>query len=121
MGHYVPKFTPGAAITLQASAAIVGGRLVEVSGAGTVATGADDSAKIVGVAGFDAASGEKLTVYPKSGGVHSVVAAGAITAGAKVAAAADGEVQTIGSKTNAIGIALTAATADQDVIDVLFI
>ena len=53
MADYLPKHTPGQAITLTASAAVTGGRLVAVSGAGTVAPAGADSAAVVGVAGFD--------------------------------------------------------------------
>lgn len=121
MADYLPKFKPGQAVTFKASAAIAGGRLVAVTGARTVGPAGADSAAVVGVAGFDAVIGEDVTVFTRAGGVHSLVASAAIAAGAKVSAAASGKVQTIGSTTNPIGLALTAAAADNDVIDVLFI
>ena len=121
MADYLPKFEPGEAVTFSASAAVTGGRLVAVSGDRTVAPAGADSAAVVGVAGFDAATGEDVTVFTRAGGVHKLVASGAIAAGAKVISAADGEVATIGAGSNPIGIALTAAAADQDVIDVLFL
>lgn len=122
MADYLPKFTPGQAVTFTAGAtAVVGGRLVELSTANTVVPAGADSAKVIGVAGFDAKTGEHVTVYTRAGGIHRLVASAAIAVGAKVIAAADGEIATIGAGANPVGIALTAATDDQDVIDVLFI
>ena len=121
MADYLPKFKPGQAVTFKASAAIIGGRLVAVTSPRTVGPAGADSAAVVGVAGFDAAIGEDVTVFTRAGGVHSLVASGAIGAGVKVSAAATGKVQTIGATANPVGIALDAAAADNDVIDVLFI
>ncbi len=118
MSDYLPKHAPGNAVTFTASAPVIGGRLVEVTGDKTVGPAAADSAKVVGVAGFDAAAGEHVTVY--SGNLQKLVASGAIAAGAKVTAAAAGKAQTAGSGVNPIGLALQAATATDDVIDVLF-
>lgn len=121
MADYLPKHTPGAAVSMTASAAVTGGRLVEVSGNNTIANAAADAPDVVGVAGFDGVSGDRITVYLRPTGIHRLVAAGAIAAGAKVTAATAGKVQTIGSGVNPIGIALEAAAADNDVIDVQFI
>jgi antitoxin (DNA-binding transcriptional repressor) of toxin-antitoxin stability system len=121
MADYLPAFQPGQAVTFTASADVVGGRLVSVSGPRTVAPAGADSAAVAGVAGLRVEAGESVTVYTRGGGVQRLTAAGAIAAGAKVASAADGKAQTIGALTNAIGIALGAATADNDVIDVLFV
>ena len=127
MSDYVPRNTPGAAITSQASAAITGGRLVAVSGVGTVAAAAADSNKVVGVAAFDvAASGDKVTVFPVNGGVHRRTASGAITAGDGVVADTGGKIKTAPTSLataaaagTLIGRALTTASADGDVIDVV--
>lgn len=116
MADYLPKFKPGQGVTFTASAAVTGGRLVEVTGNRTVGPAAADSAKVVGVAGFDAAIGESVTVY--AGGVQRPTASGAIAVGAKVMAAAAGKIATIGAGANPLGIALVAAAADGDVIDV---
>ena len=62
-----------------------------------------------------------MTVFTRAGGVHRLTASGAIVAGVKVSSAAAGKVQTIGSTVNPIGVALEAAAADNDVIDVLFV
>lgn len=121
MADYVPKFTPGEAITLTASADVTGQRLVAVTGNSTVGPAGADSAAVIGVAGFDVLSGEKVLVYTRAGGVHKLVANGAIAAGARVISAATGKVATIGAGANPIGIALRAAAADNDVIDVLFL
>lgn len=126
MADYLPRFKPGNAFSQTASAAITGGRLVAVSATGTVATAPADSAAIVGVAGVDvAASGDKLLVYGvRGGGVHKLVASGAITAGAGVVSDTGGKVKSAVTATAAgagtlIGIALNTVTTDLDIVDVL--
>lgn len=121
MADYLPKFKPGQAVTFTASAAVVGGRLVAVTGDRTVGPAGADSAAVVGVAGFDAAAGETVTVFTRAGGVHPLTASAAIAAGTKVISAAAGKIATIGAGANPVGIALSPAAADNDVIDVLFI
>jgi hypothetical protein len=108
MAEYVPARFPGNDITLTASATIVGGQLVEVTGNMTVGPAAVNSAKCVGVAGRDAANTVTLPVFTK--GVHYLTAAGAISAGDKVICAAAGTVATAGAATfeKVIGIALEA-------------
>jgi hypothetical protein len=126
MADYLPRYTPGATITQTASAAITGGRLVAVSATGPVATAAADSALVVGVAAADvAASGDRCTVFPtRSGGVHKLVASGAITAGAGVVSDTGGKVKSATTATAAaagtlLGIALNTVTTDLDIVDVL--
>lgn len=128
MADYTPRFKPGEAITQTASAAITGGRLVAVSGNGTVATAAADSNKVVGVAANDvAASGDKFLAYTlRGGGVHKLVASGAITAGDGVVADTGGKVKTAPTSLataaaagTLLGIALTTTAADGDICDVL--
>ncbi|TFD41745.1 DUF2190 family protein [Cryobacterium sp. TMT2-10] len=121
MADYLPKFTPGKAVTFAAAVAVVGGRLVAVVGNRTVGPAGADAATVVGVAGFDALAAENVTVYTRPTGVQQLVASGAIAAGAKVISAIDGKVATQAAGVNPIGIALEAAAADLDVIDVLFI
>lgn len=121
MAAYLPKFKPGESVTFTASADVTGGRLVAVTGDRTVGPAGADSAAVVGVAGFDAKAGERVTVFTRAGGIHRLTASGAIVAGAKVSAAAAGKIQTVGSTVNPIGVALEAAAADNDVIDVLFV
>ena len=121
MAAYLPKFKPGESVTFTASADVVGGRLVAVSGNRTVGPAGADSAAVVGVAGFDAKAGERVTVFTRAGGVHRLTASAAIAAGVKVSSAAAGKIQTVGATTTPSGLALEAAAADNDVIDVLFI
>lgn len=109
MAEYLPLYKPGQAITLKASATIVGGRVVAISGDGTVATAGADSVAWVGVAAQDAATNDNITVY--SGGVQYCVASGAITAGDAIECAAAGAVATAASTTFAthLGTALKSA------------
>lgn len=115
MTAYLPKFKPGQAVTFTASADVVGGRIVEVTGDRQVAHAAAASGKVVGVAGFDVASGDSVTVF--SGGVQRLTAASAIAAGDRVAAAATGKAAPVTASEPALGIALEAGSAE-DVVDV---
>jgi len=110
MAEYLPIHTPGQAITLKASGSITGGRVVAVSGSGTVATAGADSTAWVGVAAHDAGTNDNVTIY--CGGTQSVLASGTVTAGEAVECAASGAVATASSPTVAtiVGIALTTAT-----------
>lgn len=108
MAQSVPVFDSGLSITRQASAAVTGGQLVEVTGNGTVGPAAATSTKWLGTAAFDAASGEQVTVH--KGGVQRCNASGAIAAGDLVAAAADGAVAT--SATPAVGQLVGVAISD---------
>jgi predicted RecA/RadA family phage recombinase len=109
MSEFSPLFKPGAEFTRLTSAAVTGGEVLVVSGEGTVAPSSAASAAVLGVAAFDAASGEYVTVI--TAGVVNVDASGAISAGASVAAAASGAVAAH-SGTNystILGVALSAA------------
>lgn len=119
MADYIPKFPAGAVVTLSASADVTGGRVVALTGAGAVAHAGADSSAVVGVASRDAKSGESVAVFVGKGTVHRLVASAAVTAGAKVTTAAAGKVATLGAGTNSLGLALTAATDADDVIEVL--
>lgn len=112
MADYLPLFKPGGTLTYTASAAITGGQLVEVTGSGTVGPAGAGSLKVVGVAGHDAANGDRVTIH--TGGVQRVnAAAGGVTAGDILAAGAAGTVAPIGAGAfgTKIGIALTTAAA----------
>lgn len=120
MAEYLPLYMPGKAITRTAGAAITGGQLVGVVGTGAVAPTTASQASWVGVAGFDAANGDTVTVF--AGGVQRLTASGAVTAGDSVVAAAAGQVSSIAavttptaadvSNTRAIvGTALTTAAS----------
>lgn len=118
MAEYTPVFANGTAPwTLQASAAVTGGRLVEVSGNGTVAPAAAASTKVLGVAASDAAIGAKVQVWPLAGLTHKVLGSGAIAAGDGLRAGAAGVVQVIstGLFTELIGVA-DRAGADATII-----
>lgn len=113
MANYAPLFKPGAAVTYSVSADVTAGQVVELTGDRTVAPAAADSARVVGVAAFDAKVGDHVTV--EDGGVQRPYASGAIAAGDLVAAAADGKVAAAGEAVNTLGIALAAA-ADGDLV-----
>lgn len=118
MAQYLPAFRPGDTVTFDVTTAVVGGRLVELgSAARAVAPAAAASVKVVGVAGHDAAVGDKVTVEV-SKPIDLVPAAAAIALGAKVEAAAAGKVQTATTGT-VFGLALSAATAADQLIYVL--
>jgi len=97
--------------------------LVQLS-SGTVIVNTATATHIpLGVTLYAAAAGEpvavKLINHP---GTVEIVAAGALAAGAIAYAAADGEVSAVpvvNGTYRKIGIALEAATADQDVIEIL--
>lgn len=107
-GGVVEAFPSGATkITCTVAAAITAGRLVEVAGNRTVQMAAADSNKVVGVAlegsdgvGAGTAAADKIAVA--TGGVFLLTASGAINAGDKLVAAANGQVSTV---------AVAAATA----------
>ena len=73
-----------------------------------------DITDAVGVAAFDAGSGDEVTVL--RGGIHTLAASGAIAAGELVTTAASGAVATQGTPSAAndvqvIGVALSAAAS----------
>jgi len=118
MAEYLPIRTPGDALVSTASATITGGTIVAVSGNGTVATAGATALNWIGVAAFDAVSGDSVTVY--TGGVQEVTASGAITAGDLVVTAASGQVSTLAAVSTptagdvtgtraVVGVALTTA------------
>ena len=112
MAEYLPLYKPGSSPVYTASATITAGQLLEVTGSGTVGPAGAASLKCVGVAAFDAVSGDRVTIH--AGGVQKIVAAaGGITAGDVVAAGAAGTVAPIGGGAfgTKIGIALTTAAA----------
>lgn len=92
---------------LKASADVKKGQVVVVSGDMTVAPSAEASAKVLGVAMFDAKANEPVSVETE--GLFSMTASGAITAGDKVESAADGKVAKAAG-TNAVGIAINSAS-----------
>lgn len=114
MAAYLPIYKPGQAITLKASAAITGRQVVAVSGSGTVAPAGANSTAVVGVAAFDVATNDNVTIY--AGGVQECTAASAVTAGDLIAAAAGGKVaKAATADRTVIGVALTTAATDAPV------
>jgi len=113
MAEYLPLHDDGDSITRSASASITGGQLVIVSGSGTVAPSSAATVAWLGVAGFDASTGDNVTVF--TSGVQRLTAGtGGVTAGQVVEAAANGQVvaHTVGTNdTNIVGLALSTATA----------
>lgn len=115
MGDYQPVFTGGVKPwTATTSGAVTGGRVLAVSGNGTVAHAGADSTVAVGVAAFDAGSGAKVTVWPLDGCIHELEASGAITQGAGVATDANGQVKsgtlaTLAAAGTLVGSAVTTA------------
>ncbi|WP_136054347.1 capsid cement protein [Microbacterium sp. K24] len=107
---YLPMFRPGDTVTFGVTTAVTAGQAVEVSATAdmSVAPAAAASAKYVGVAGHDAAVGDKLTVEVGKP-IHELKAVGAITRGQKLEAAAAGGVRTLAAGA-AIFLALSSAT-----------
>ena len=92
-----------------ASADVAKGQVVELTGSLAVAPTTAASAKVIGVAMFDAKAGEAVAVETE--GLFKLKAGGTITGGAKVASAKDGKVA-VGTE-NVIGIALNDAGTDE--------
>lgn len=118
MADYTPIYSGGVEpFTATTSGAVTGGRVLEVSGDGTVQQAGAASTVAIGVAAHDAASGARVTVWPLANVVHQLSASGAITAAAGVVTAANGQVATATIATAAaagtlIGIAATTAASN---------
>ena len=118
MSEYTPVFSGGAVpFSSTTSAAVTAGRLVAVSGAGTVAHAAADSLAVVGVAAHDAASGAKVAVWPMDNCVHELLSTTTITASATAGVVADatGQIKaatiaTAAAAGSLVGVALTSVT-----------
>ena len=117
MGDFTPIHKPGHALTLTASAAVVGGQQVEVSGNLPVAPAAAGSQTVIGQAGHDAAAGERVTVHAPGRTVTEATASGAVVAGDPLKAAATGKVTKFVAGTDShlayLGVALSGATDGQ--------
>lgn len=94
---------------LKAGADILKGQVVEVTGDAEVSPTTAASAKVLGVAMFDAKAGDSVAVECE--GLFKMKASAAITAGSKVTSAADGAVAT--GTTNTVGLAITDAAKDE--------
>ena len=105
---YLPLFRPADTVTFGVTAAVTAGQVVEVGAADmSVAPAGAASAKVVGLAGHDAAIGDKLTVEVGKP-IHELKASGAITRGQRLEGAAAGAVKTAAAGT-AVFLALTSA------------
>lgn len=108
----------GRARTFQAGAAIAQHLRVKLSAGKLAVAGAADADGIGTVAKEAFAADEHVAVNLKNAqGTVLMVASGAITAGVEVFAAAGGKIAAAG--TVSVGRALTAATADNDYVEVL--
>ena len=103
---------------LVADGDLTAGQVVYISGSMKVKATTAATSAALGVAMFDAKSGEPVAVECE--GLFKLTAAGAITAGAQVAAAAGGKVAAAVSGANKIGIALNTTSADGDPVFVKF-
>jgi len=119
MADYLPLHRESNSPTYAASADIVGGRLVEITGPNAVAHAAAGSTKWVGVAARDTKAGEDVTVFV--GGVQLPTASGAIAAGDALVCADGGKVAANQSPTalTLVGIAQTSA-ADGKTVEAVF-
>lgn len=107
--EYSPNYAPGESISLTAAAAVKAGQCLVVTGNELVSPSSAADGAFVGVAGYDAKLGEKVTV--RTEGVMTLKATGAIAAGARVTTAATGTVAALSGTAydTVIGIALSAA------------
>lgn len=110
MGDYAPKFLYAEQITGTAGADITGGQVLVINSSGTVQPAGDGAAghTVVGVAAFDAKSGNQVSYFPR-GKVHITATANAVTAGNGVSTGAAGTVDDDGGSTPVIGVFLTSA------------
>lgn len=117
MGDYTPVNTGDMdPVPLTASATIVGGQVLIVTGTGTVGPASAASGLVVGVAAHDAVSGQRVTVWPIFGCVHETVTPVGVTAGNALSASTAGGVDsgtlaTLAAAGTLIGVALTTAGA----------
>jgi hypothetical protein len=117
VSDYLPVYSNGSQpYGMTASATITGGQLLIASGVGTVAPSAGADGKVIGVAGNDAASGARVTVWTIPGLTHESVTPAGVTAGAALSSSTAGGVDsgtlaTLAAAGTLIGTATTTATA----------
>ena len=112
IGALQAEFGEGAELNqkvIKAGVDLKKGQIVEITGDAVVAPTSGASAKVLGVAMFDAKKDEEVAVETE--GLFKLVASASITAGSKVASAADGKVAT--GTENTVGIAITSAGAGE--------
>lgn len=113
MPTVVPRFTPATDVTVNATAAVTGGRLAGISATAAAdrkiqAAHAAAAGPAFGVFATDQAAGGDVLVY--RAGVVPVEAGAAITAGQRVEAAAGGTVIPLATGV-AVGLATTTVAA----------
>lgn len=113
MSDYTPVYVPGKVITMTASATILGGQPLVVSGSGTVAPAASlASPSVIGVAASDTPLNGRVTVYAR-GIVHETVATGTVTAGDQVGASGTaGQIATVPVSAVDLGASFVQATSN---------
>jgi hypothetical protein len=105
--------------TFTADSAVTGKTLVKLSSGKVAPNTATNSDEPIGVALYDADSGEEVAVdLLGHGKTMEMTAGGSISAGDKVYAAASGKIGTTSSNRR-IGTALQAASGDGSIIEVL--
>lgn len=110
-------------LSLEAGADLVNHRLVKLSGGKAIyntATGTDNP---IGVAKLNVKSGEDVSINPMNKqGTVEICAAGAVSQGTDVFAAADGKIQALPAAAGTyrkIGLAMAAASGNGSIIEVL--
>ena len=109
-------------LSLEAGADLVNHRLIKLSGGKAIYNTAAGTDNPVGITKLNAKSGEDVSAHPMNKeGTVEICAAGAISQGALVFAAADGKIQALpgGAGTyRKIGLAMAAASGDGSIIEV---
>jgi hypothetical protein len=118
MPECIPFKLPGADVTAQATADVVGKRFVGITGdiladGSLRAAHAAPGARAIGVSKYDAATGQKFGVYRGARTVVPVTAGADIAAGDPVEVGPNGQAITAAAGV-AVGYAETAATSGQD-------
>jgi hypothetical protein len=112
--------TNNPAITLRAGTAIVPNRLCSINPTGRVADLCAVNGIPIGQSMDTVEAGELQGIRLPQAGTLLLCAAGAIAVGAQVSTAASGKVNDVAASTSRpFGVALTAAAADGDLIEVL--
>lgn len=95
MANYTPYLPENSYTFTAGTGGVIGGTCVTAADGMVALKPAADTAKIVGVAGFDADAGDKVTVF--AGGVHKLTAAAAVTAGDYLISDSAGKVKPAGA------------------------
>lgn len=113
IGYLPTEFGDGNSLIEQkivAGSDVKKGQVVELTDAMTVEATTGASKNVLGVAMFDAKSGEPVSVETE--GLFKLVASATITAPTKVASAQGGKVAPAGDSDTPIGLAMTDASTD---------